>query len=275
MIARNYTYALIALLSSSTYIVTMERPAGRINAQERDESLQELIKQAQCGLECNIRLLKAAAVGDFKEIELAIGERAALNVRLQSCIPLRSPLRLQLAGGPPIQGCTPLHLAARSGAGDAVQLLLEKGADIEAQDFGSVTPLDDACLKRTWSVVRILLRHGASYNGDNLVSRAFLTQPLVAAVLSDDFWKISEILNKGSISLDQVKEALIYAVAQERERAVRMLVEHLAGMNQSSLCEDALTWLSKLEGYYQRYAFRGDKKISLMRKLIQDSARLN
>jgi ankyrin repeat protein len=78
-------------------------------------------------------------------------------------------------------GATALHAAAYSGSADTVQLLLRRGADIEARDTTwNSTPLDWAAVgsgerptnapEPDWpKTVRILLEHGASTDGVALV----------------------------------------------------------------------------------------------------------
>jgi ankyrin repeat protein len=56
------------------------------------------------------------------------------------------------------QGQTPLHSAATPGADSVVQLLLERGADVDARDVNGYTPLMDA---DSLAVVKLLLAAGA------------------------------------------------------------------------------------------------------------------
>eukprot|EP00953_Heterococcus_sp_UTEX-ZZ885_P022151 12284-Heterococcus_DN1.PRE.1 len=56
------------------------------------------------------------------------------------------------------QGQTPLHSAATHGADSVVQLLLERGADVDARDVNGYTPLMDA---DSLAVVKLLLAAGA------------------------------------------------------------------------------------------------------------------
>jgi ankyrin repeat protein len=56
------------------------------------------------------------------------------------------------------QGQTPLHSAATHGADSVVQLLLERGADVDARDVNGYTPLMDA---GSVAVVQLLLAAGA------------------------------------------------------------------------------------------------------------------
>jgi ankyrin repeat protein len=57
---------------------------------------------------------------------------------------------------------TPLHKAAWSGDSLCINLLLEFGADVEAQDKDGGTPLFNAIYKDSASCMKTLLKHGAN-----------------------------------------------------------------------------------------------------------------
>ena len=63
-------------------------------------------------------------------------------------------------------GQTPLHLAAKHGHHTIVKTLLENGADIKARNFSGQTPLHTACdfFKENLQTVRLLLDKGADIN---------------------------------------------------------------------------------------------------------------
>ena len=63
-------------------------------------------------------------------------------------------------GGP--QASTPLHLAADLGRESVVQLLLEEGASLSAEDTAGATPLHYAALQRHEVVAHLLLDNGAA-----------------------------------------------------------------------------------------------------------------
>jgi ankyrin repeat protein len=65
-------------------------------------------------------------------------------------------------------GFTPLHLALFGGSEDAVRLLIERGADVEAlstASFAQVRPLGTAVFVRSVPLATILLDAGADPNG--------------------------------------------------------------------------------------------------------------
>lgn len=59
---------------------------------------------------------------------------------------------------------TPLHISARKGYIDIATLLIELGADIEAMDELSTTPLMAACIVRDMEMVELLVERGADVN---------------------------------------------------------------------------------------------------------------
>ncbi|KAJ3195445.1 Nuclear factor NF-kappa-B p100 subunit [Irineochytrium annulatum] len=61
----------------------------------------------------------------------------------------------------PLEGITPLHLAAIGGDCDTASLLLASGADVDSKDAESRTPIFLAVTYGNLPLVRLLLRHGA------------------------------------------------------------------------------------------------------------------
>ncbi|XP_016139209.1 KN motif and ankyrin repeat domain-containing protein 1-like [Sinocyclocheilus grahami] len=76
-------------------------------------------------------------------------------------------------------GQTALHLAVRHGRVPMVHLLLEQGADPDAQDHAGTTPLISACDRGHVSIVRILLQEAnCDVNlKDKVISCACLSKP--------------------------------------------------------------------------------------------------
>jgi ankyrin repeat protein len=59
-------------------------------------------------------------------------------------------------------GMSPLMLAAWKGHLEVVQLLVERGANIDYQDGDNFTPITLAAYERNWQVVDYLARNGAN-----------------------------------------------------------------------------------------------------------------
>ena len=57
-------------------------------------------------------------------------------------------------------GVTPLHTSAGLGHKEIVELLIAKGADVNAKDADSKTPLDRAIMFRIDEIADLLRKHG-------------------------------------------------------------------------------------------------------------------
>ena len=58
----------------------------------------------------------------------------------------------------------PIVIAALTDSYDAVKLLLDKGADVNASDSQGYPPLINACLNNNTQIVQLLLARGADVN---------------------------------------------------------------------------------------------------------------
>jgi ankyrin repeat protein len=90
---------------------------------------------------------------------------------------------------------TPLHLAARGGHRDVAELLLQRGAEVNARaegEFGhGLTPLHEAARGGHREVVKLLLEHGADVNTRNDAGKS----PLELAVEGGHF-DVAELLRR-------------------------------------------------------------------------------
>jgi ankyrin repeat protein len=124
-------------------------------------------------------------------------------------------------------GFSPLHEAARKGALEFVRLLLKKGAELNRQEDLGRTPLDMAAEHHHHAVVRLLLRYAAQSNhksDNNAEFRAsFADQPLLAAVVTNDFIGLNALTLQPT--QEQLDEALVYAVMQDRKAIVVWLLD--------------------------------------------------
>jgi ankyrin repeat protein len=84
---------------------------------------------------------RAVDAGDADALKQLLDGGANVNERIVSNEPQNSDW-----------GCTPLHLAARDGRVDLVQLLIERGADVNARNHRGATPLHYAASSRPVSV---------------------------------------------------------------------------------------------------------------------------
>ncbi len=96
---------------------------------------------------------QAADAGDLAKVKAFIQEGIDVNTK--------------------VHGCTPLHCAARYGHKEVAQLLIAKGADVNAKDTRGRTPIDLAMNQERKEIAKLLLSksadvslHTAAYIGD-------------------------------------------------------------------------------------------------------------
>ncbi len=144
-------------------------------------------------------------------------------------------IALLVAAGAPVNGRfagphteTPLHWAASSDDVEAIDALLDAGADIEADGavFTGGTPLSDAVVFAQWRAARRLVERGASMT---------LWQ---AAALGEDA-TLARLLASGSVAADEVTNAGWHACRAGQLATVRMLSD--AGADLDWLGHDGLT----------------------------------
>ncbi len=68
--------------------------------------------------------------------------------------------KIQIEGLSVNDGDTPLHSAAWSGQKEIAELLIAKGADVNAKDKDGETPLDEAINFEETEITELLRKHG-------------------------------------------------------------------------------------------------------------------
>ena len=111
--------------------------------------------------EADKALLEAAGKGSIEAVKQHLAAGANVNVKRAW------------------YGQTPLHIATRSGQEQTVQLLIEKGASVNAKDNGGWTPLYRAVESGNRNMVELLISNGAYVNATGGVEKGSLpgTQP--------------------------------------------------------------------------------------------------
>ncbi|KAM0290518.1 hypothetical protein ACHAO9_004876 [Fusarium lateritium] len=123
----------------------------------------------------------------------------------------------------------PLHIACLRGQAELVELLLKKGACIEAQQYQGATPLDDAV--QHIAVVELLLKHHANTRA----KRDDGCTPLHTAVDEGTTEVIRRLLEDDKINIDETENnehwtALNLAVYFERRQFIPILLEYGASL---------------------------------------------
>jgi hypothetical protein len=127
---------------------------------------------------------EAAAEGNIKRVKQHLVEGVDVNAIFKdSWTPLhmaaegghREMVDLLIAKGADINatagagdgvGWTPLHMAAEGGHKKVVELLILKGADINVKNGDDRTPLDDAIKHKNAEIADILRKHGGKKSGE-------------------------------------------------------------------------------------------------------------
>ena len=103
-------------------------------------------------------LLLAADLEESNIVKLLLSRHANLNAQISG----------ELLKGTAFLGAAPIHIAARIGSLEIVQLLLGGGADVNSRTvggrFAGSTPLVQAAVQGQMEVVRLLLSKGADVN---------------------------------------------------------------------------------------------------------------
>ncbi|KNG86706.1 putative ankyrin repeat domain [Aspergillus nomiae NRRL 13137] len=135
---------------------------------------------------------------------------------------------------------TPLGIAACKGHENVARLLLEKGADMESKDSYGVTPLKAAARAGHESMVKLLLEKGS-----NIESREFGSwTPLTVAVFSEYEGIVKLLLNNGS-NIESEDDLgwtpLAYAAMQGNEQVIKLLLYNGAALERSSCTFERVT----------------------------------
>ncbi|XP_077867367.1 uncharacterized protein LOC102807626 [Saccoglossus kowalevskii] len=167
---------------------------------------------------------------------------------------------------------TPLHGAAQEGYTSMVELLLAKGANVNAANNDQNTPLHIAVLSGHTSTVEKLLHTGANVNA---VNKYTYKTPLHYAAGKDDNKSIEALLSKGAkvevVDKDN-KTPLHYAVEKGDNKSVKALLSAGAKVEVvDKRGENALNMVL----YYPNtvYGFNDDMKLSAINvmKLLLDT----
>ena len=158
---------------------------------ERTSEVETVAEKPQDATETN--LWKASAEGDSAAVGRYLSEGADLDI------------------ADPVFGVIPLSWAAMAGHEDVVDLLLQKGASVDARNRDGSTALHGAMFVGYPNVVRVLMKNGADVNAKNNNGET----PLESAVI--DLETTAYVLGLIGFSFDADR------VAEGRQEAVALI----------------------------------------------------
>jgi len=148
-------------------------------------------------------------------------------------------------------GETPLHLAARYRRADAAKLLIDAGADVNAQDHSGRTPLHSSVSTDAQGVFHILLKNRATNlnakTGDG-------TTPLILAARLGIEGMVEQLIEAEAdvnSADEQGKTALHWAAAVNNVEAAGILLVHGANRDAQDNKDETPLFLAAREGSYQ------------------------
>ena len=194
-------------------------------------------------------LFNAVGKGNLGAAKKAILDGASLNVKNRW---LRTPLHLVVGGIQPWG--KPRAIKNRK---EIAELLISKGADVNASDQRRLTPLHDAVKYGFEDICRILIASGSNVN----VNSSNEGSPLRAAI-GRDYPRIAELLISNGATIDI--DALCVAAISNSSKVAKLLISKGANINEICINGDTPIHIAAKGGH-----------IETLKVLIVEGANLN
>ncbi|KAK3075559.1 hypothetical protein LTR53_000997 [Teratosphaeriaceae sp. CCFEE 6253] len=135
-------------------------------------------------------------------------------------------------------GTAPLAIAARSGKADLVELLMRRGADVNARDTQNGTAISTAWQNRHVNIIKLLRAGGADHELDKRIDHlGETTLHEFCRAPGDSTTRIEQLLQLGvdlTPTDNRGNTALSIATAMLRERTVRLLLANGAVVDEAT-----------------------------------------
>ncbi|KAK3268434.1 hypothetical protein CYMTET_23064 [Cymbomonas tetramitiformis] len=200
--------------------------SAEVDAEDR-EGRTALTVALAFGQEAAARALLEAGAG----VNAGTGRRPLHAAAERGTVELEAAARALLEAGAGVNAGTgrrPLHAAAEKGMVEMVRDLVDKGAEVDAEDGEGHTALTQALAGGKEAAARALLEAGAG------VDAGTGQRPLHAAAMKGTVEMVRELVEKGAEVDAEDREgctALTVALAFGQEAAARALLEAGAGVN--------------------------------------------
>lgn len=166
---------------------------------KNDEENADRLKAVLDGLEKDQIRQHSSHDGNKNALHMAVERGMLWAVRqLLDYTPV-SPDDTSLLSSTDEDGRQPLHFACLRGHRDVADLLLQRGADIDARGNDRATPIDDACFKGHKDVVELLISRGAN---TQMVDKN-LWSPIRTAVRYENLDIVEMLLNANPANINK------------------------------------------------------------------------
>ncbi|KAG7159979.1 Transient receptor potential cation channel subfamily A member 1-like 2 [Homarus americanus] len=238
------------------YLLKHEEVKKELNEKDKDGYTALFIAVRKHSEKCAVLLLAAGASTSIVcQQKLSLLHLAADNVRptlLEKLLMIRT-LDVNVKN---IDNETPLHVVARGGSREGCQLLLRKGAHIDAADKNGRTALQLSAYQGHSSVVRLLIKYGANKRAKDDNN----TTALHAAAAKGNL-ECCEILSDADKALYKLQDrkkryALDIAFLKGHDKVFQFLLNILPYKNINTMPQDLQDHLHS----YTHKALKGRKK---------------
>lgn len=163
---------------------------------------------------------------------------------------------------------TPLRMAIMNGHVDAVKLLLDKGADLNTQDKDGNTPLHQAVMEHNLEIFKFLVEKGAKSDVQNMQGHTPLHLALISNLGQDFTWSLLDVPGINLDMKDGYNNTLLHRAIIQNNRyiAERLINEKKIDLDSQNKDGDTPLHLAvrNKQGYIINLLF--DKGVSLTKK---------